>query len=97
MANGDENDARSPLESSRTLIIGLVVVVLVLGLALVSMAVGSSKAPVTDERVNVLATSSDECVACHRKSSPGIVEQGGDPAAEGVGVVCRDQLRGATV
>ncbi len=90
MANGHENDARSPLESSRTLIIGLVVVVLVLGLALVSMAVGSSKAPVTTERVNVLATSGDDCVNCHRKSSPGIVEQYGHSTKAAAGVTCQD-------
>jgi len=69
-------------------VIGLVAVILVLGFALITMTVGSPR--VAPERVNVLADSSDDCVACHRRSTPGIVEQFGHSAKAAGGVGCQD-------
>jgi hypothetical protein len=49
----------------------------VLRLALVIMAIAQPAAPAETGRVDVLATSDDECVVCHRRTTPGIVEQYG--------------------
>jgi hypothetical protein len=59
------------------LIIGLVVVILVLGSALIILAIGRSGAPATSERVDALENSDNECVVCHRRTTPGIVQQYG--------------------
>ena len=73
----------------RLLIIGLVAVIVVLGLAIVALALGRSVADVEDEPVNALAGSNDECVACHRRTTPGIVEQYGHSTMAAAEVGCR--------
>ena len=42
------------------------------------------------QRVNVLAGSSDTCVACHSNSTPGIVEQFGHSTMAAAKVTCHD-------
>ncbi|MEJ2209013.1 MAG: multiheme c-type cytochrome [Anaerolineae bacterium] len=74
----------------RVLILGLVVVVVVLGLTLIVMAIGRARAPGTPEPVDALAGSQDECVVCHRRTTPGIVEQYGHSTMAGAEVACRD-------
>ena len=81
---------KNSINSMRLLIIGLVAVVLVLGLALVALALGRSVAAAEDERVNALAGSKDECVTCHRRTTPGIVEQYGHSTMAAAEVDCRD-------
>jgi hypothetical protein len=81
---------RDPLSFTRVLIIGLVAVIVVLGLALVIMAIGQPAVPVETERVDALTGSKDECVVCHRRSTPGIVEQYGHSSMAGAEVSCRD-------
>jgi hypothetical protein len=76
--------------SARLVIFGLLAVVLVLGLSLVILAIGRSGTPVESERVNALADSRDECVVCHTRTTPGIVEQYGHSSMAAAEVECRD-------
>ncbi|HLF29058.1 MAG TPA: multiheme c-type cytochrome [Anaerolineae bacterium] len=87
------NEAQNVMRSARLLVIGLVAVILVLGLALVTSVIGRAVTPpLTEgaERVDALAASSDECVICHRRTTPGIVEQYGHSTMAAAEVVCRD-------
>jgi len=80
-----------PLRSARLLVAGLVAVIVVLALALVVLIVPRSPAGnARPERVNVLAGSTDTCVACHRQSTPGIVEQFGHSTMATAAVTCHD-------
>jgi hypothetical protein len=77
--------------SFRLLILGIIAVLIVAGLTLVIMAVSRSGETVTsEERVNVLADSDDDCVVCHTRNSPGIVEQYGHSTMAAAEVTCRD-------
>jgi hydroxylamine dehydrogenase len=75
---------------SKALIIGLVAVILVLGAALIILAIGQSGTPVEAESVNALANSNDECVVCHERTTPGIIEQYGHSTMAAAEVSCRD-------
>ena len=83
-------EPRNSLRASRTLIAGLVAVILVLGLAVVILAVGRSTAPQQPGEVNALANSDDTCVTCHRNTTPGIVEQYGHSTMAAANVRCQD-------
>ncbi len=74
----------------RLLVAGLVILVVVLGLALVALTILRVPGTSVVEQVNALATSNDECVTCHRQSTPGIVEQFGRSTMAGAEVSCRD-------
>jgi len=74
----------------RLLIIGLVAVILVLGLALMALAIGRAATPTERERVNALAQSNNECVDCHRDETPGIIEQYGHSSMAVAEVTCED-------
>jgi hypothetical protein len=83
----------NPFSSARVLIIGLTATIVVLVLALVVIAIGRSAIPAAtqaEERVNVLETSTDDCVTCHRQSTPGIVEQYGHSTMAAADVGCQD-------
>jgi hypothetical protein len=85
------DEPKSLLRSTRVLIIGLVAVIVVLGLALIMLTVGQSATPTAEsERVNVLADSNNECVVCHKRTTPGIVEQYGHSTMAGAEVSCQD-------
>jgi hydroxylamine dehydrogenase len=86
-----QDEFRSRLSSARLLIIGVVAVIVVFGLALIVMALGSS-APAAEEaqRADALSSSSDECVTCHRRATPGIVEQFGVSTMAAAEVTCRN-------
>lgn len=75
--------------SMRVLVIGVLTVVLVLGLALVMFAVSNAVSPDTGP-VDALANSDNSCVACHRNTSPGIVEQYGHSTMAAASVTCED-------
>jgi hypothetical protein len=77
------------MKPARLLILGLVGVVVVVGLALVVMAIGRPS-PAADEPVNALAESDDDCVACHTRTTPGIVDQYGHSTMAAAEVTCRD-------
>ncbi len=89
MSNSSDSD---PLRSSRVLVAGLTVTLVVLALALVVFTIG--RAPASSghggDRINVLANSSNDCVTCHKRSTPGIVEQFGVSSKAAAGVVCED-------
>jgi hydroxylamine dehydrogenase len=74
----------------KALVLGLVIVIVVLGLALIVLAIGRSGTPVNPESVNALAQSKDECVVCHQRTTPGIVEQFGRSSMADAQVTCRN-------
>jgi hypothetical protein len=74
----------------RTLIAAGVATLVVLGLGVVTMSVGRSATSAEPARVDALATSSDRCVVCHRKTTPGIVQQYGLSTMAAAGVGCPD-------
>ena len=78
-------------EILRVLIIGLIVVCVAGGLALIISALGGRDQLTTPPaRVDALANSKDDCVTCHREESPGIVEQYAHSSMASGEVVCRD-------
>ena len=87
-----ESEIGGRLRSARLLIVGLVAVIITLGVILIAQAVvGSTTSAATVEgRPNALAGSADECVACHRQATPGIVEQYGGSTMAAAKVTCRD-------
>jgi hydroxylamine dehydrogenase len=80
------------LRSAKVLITGLIVVIVVLGLAVVMIVIGTSAQDnfKTGVRTNALASSTDECVVCHRDETPGIVRQFGVSTMAAADVACRD-------
>lgn len=85
------NEPQNVMRSARLLVIGLVAVILVLGLALIGLAIGRpAGAPAQAEQVDALAGSTDECVVCHRRTTPGIVQQYGHSGMAAAEVKCRD-------
>jgi hydroxylamine dehydrogenase len=81
---------RNGMRSARVLVIGLVVVLVVLGLALVILLIGRAGTDESGRPVDALAASTDECVTCHRRSTPGIVDQYGHSTMAAAEVACRD-------
>ena len=89
------NDPKSVIQSGRLLIAGLVAVIVVLGLGIVLLTIGRSEPTEQavsgpSERVNVLADRDDDCVACHSKTTPGIVEQYGHSSMAAAEVSCQN-------
>ena len=83
--------AKTPRRFPRLLVAGLVVVIVVLGLAMLILAVGQSRTTAEQaEAVDALAASRDDCVVCHRQSTPGIVDQYGQSTMAAAEVGCRD-------
>ena len=87
-----DNKAANLRQSSRLLIIGLVAVIIVLGLALVLMAINQAARTdmISGERVNALTQSNDECVVCHERTTPGIIVQYGHSSMAAAEVSCQD-------
>lgn len=87
-----DSEQKTVIQSGRLLIAGLVIVIMVLGFALVIMAIGQARQGESgaDERVNALANSDDECVVCHQRTTPGIVEQYGVSTMAAAEVLCED-------
>jgi len=82
--------SNNPMRASRTLIIGVMAVLLTLSLVLIIQAVTQSGEPVETEEVDVLANSTNKCVLCHRDESPGIVKQYSDSTMAAAEVACED-------
>ena len=86
-----EKNTQNLWRSSRLLVIGLVGVIIVLGLGLVVMAINQAAQPAASEgRVNALAQSNNECVVCHERTTPGIVQQYGHSSMAAAEVACQD-------
>ncbi|MGC9335575.1 MAG: multiheme c-type cytochrome [Anaerolineae bacterium] len=84
---------RDWLQPTRVLVIGLVSVAIVVGLALMIAAIAQSLAGSSaggTERIDALATSNDDCVVCHRDTTPGIVQQYGYSTMAAADVACGD-------
>ncbi len=71
----ESDDRGGTLRSARVLIIALVILIIVPGVALITAAISRSVAPADDRPANVLVNSTDDCVTCHSRTTPGIVEQ----------------------
>ena len=89
------NQGTEPRKSStpRILIFGLVAVIIVLGLGLIAIVIAQAVSPTGTEqveRVDALANSNNDCVVCHRNTTPGIVDQYGHSTMAGAGVKCQD-------
>lgn len=86
-----DNESSNLFANARLLILGLVAVIVVLGLALVMLAIGGGGGAVAeDEQVNALASSRDDCVVCHNRTTPGIVDQYGHSSMAAAEVLCAD-------
>ena len=83
------SETDSVWRSARTLIFGLVAVIVVLGAALIIMAIGRSGTQVEALQVDALANSDNTCVVCHRQTTPGIVEQFGHSTMAEAEVTCQ--------
>ena len=86
-------DKPGPLRSSRVLIISLTTTIVVMALALVLLTIarsGAGTGQARSERVNVLSNSKNTCVTCHKRSTPGIVEQYGHSTMAAADVRCQD-------
>ncbi len=83
------SETDSVWRSARTLILGLVAVIVVLGAALIVMAIGRSGTQVEALQVDALANSDNPCVVCHRRTTPGIVEQFGHSTMAEAEVTCQ--------
>ncbi|GAB4474262.1 MAG: hypothetical protein Kow00124_14050 [Anaerolineae bacterium] len=87
-----EPNPKNPMSSLRVLIIALTAVIVVIGLALVISAITSGRetaATTVEQRPDALANSRDECVVCHRRTTPGIVEQYGHSTMAAAEVDCK--------
>jgi len=78
-----------PVAKMRLFVLGLVAVILVLGLSLIIMAIGEAGSPPIEGKIDALANSKNECVVCHRKTSPGIVQQFGASTMARAEVTCQ--------
>jgi hypothetical protein len=86
-----QNEPQSAVQSARLIIVSLVAVIIVVGLSLVVMVIGrSGSSAAVEEEVNALANSDDECVVCHTRTTPGIVDQYGHSTMAAAEVTCRD-------
>jgi len=85
-----ESKPQGLVRSMRLLVAGLVAVILVLGMALMALAIGRAATPAEREQVNALARSDNECVECHREETPGIVEQFGRSTMAVADVTCQE-------
>ena len=82
--------AQGALRGARLFLLGLAAVIAIFGLTLTIVAIAKSGVSVEPGPVDALATSRDECVVCHRRATPGIVEQYGRSTMAGAEVGCRD-------
>ncbi|MBT3240209.1 MAG: nitrate reductase [Chloroflexi bacterium] len=76
--------------NSRALMIGLIAIVVVIGFALVSLSIGSSRVEAEEGPVNALANSKNDCVVCHDRTTPGIIQQYGHSTMAAADVTCED-------
>lgn len=75
----------------RVALFAFLAVVMVMGAVLVVRLTGlPPSSTISGARVNVLTNSTDSCVSCHRKASPGIIEQFGHSSMAAAKVACTD-------
>jgi len=88
----DADQGSKVIRTARILLIGAIVTIVILGLAVVAMVIGTTAGRDGEvfDRPDALATSQDECVTCHREESPGIVYQFGHSTMAAAEVSCHD-------
>lgn len=84
----ENNPQPSSRRMPRVLVIGVVGLLIVLGLILVIRLTAQPVVSGANERPDALATSNDRCVECHRRASPGIVQQYGHSTMAAAKVSC---------
>ncbi len=91
-SDGSGNGTTSDQQQFRLLIGGGVMALLVVGVVLIILAIsrGGGHGTSNEKEKNVLADSDNECVVCHRRNTPGIVEQYGHSDKAAAGVSCQD-------
>ncbi len=77
------------MRSWRVLVLSAVVTLVVIGLAVIVGVMGQ-RASGGPRESDYLAGSTDSCVTCHRRASPGIVDQYGRSAMAAAKVTCQD-------
>lgn len=81
---------KSLLSTWRVLVAGIVTLFLVLGLALIINLLSRREPAARAEKIDSLAQSSDSCVTCHKRATPGIVDQYAHSSMAAAKVSCRD-------
>ena len=74
----------------RILVISLIVVILVLSVIIAMLSVNRATVDAKPEEINVLSNSNNQCVNCHKNTTPGIVEQYGVSSMARADVTCED-------
>ena len=82
------SSATSPSRLPRVLVIGVVGVIVLLGFLLIARLAGFPTAALPTPQTDALANSTDPCVECHRRASPGIVQQFSHSAMAAAKVAC---------
>jgi hydroxylamine dehydrogenase len=85
-----EEKSNNPMRAARTLIIGVIAVLLTLSLVLIIQAITQSGEPVDTGEVDVFANSTNECILCHREETPGIIKQYSQSTMAAAGVDCQN-------
>lgn len=80
---------QTPSKFPRVFVIGLAGIIVLFGLVLLLRLTGQPAATSTAP-VDALANSKDACVECHRRASPGIVQQFGHSSMAAAKVTCTD-------
>ena len=80
----------TPPRFPRVLVVGLVSLLVLVGFIIIIRLAGIKNAVPSAQPPDVLANSSDECVVCHRQSSPGIVQEYGHSKMAAAKVGCTD-------
>jgi len=84
------NEPKAKNGIPKALIFGLVVVIVVLGSALIVLAIGQTGTELEAQEINALENSTDECVVCHKRTTPGITTQYGHSTMAAAEVSCSD-------
>ena len=74
----------------RVTVISLIVLVLAMSFVIAFLTVNRSIEDASPAKTNVLVNSNNECVACHRTATPGIVSQYGVSSMASANVKCQD-------
>ena len=91
-----EEKSNHPMRAARTLIIGVMAVLLTLSLVLIIQAITQSGEPVDTGEVDVFANSTNECILCHQEETPGIIKQYSQSTMAAAGVACEELPCSAT-
>ncbi|MCY4539646.1 MAG: multiheme c-type cytochrome [Chloroflexi bacterium] len=86
----EDRSQQGLLASFRLVIIGILVVIIVPALAFIIAAIGRSIVADPSDTAPVALDNSNTCVACHRKTTPGIIEQYSRSSMAAANVTCQN-------